>query len=363
MRIPGFPAALPIICPAASLTSTSSILYPLITPAIFHSSCPLPSGLKTTGPPLYPALLCPSTSNHDTVLSYFSPLRIPPFVNGNLVLPCSIKKSMAIPSGKPRNLTLWPTVIPPLPTSIGSDCVNAPLADSTAMSSLPSPIPTTDTFVLRHCSHHIFYFPDIPLAGQMLCSNQILSSVDFDCEPSSDDVPDLQVQHPGHDICIHNLIVVCHDSSSNLEHNYRDDEENGERRHSPHNLIHLGAVPGQITFGISPERACTTLACRRGYSSRGVCKMVLLSVRAVSNLRLGVPPAGARGASAAAGCCAAQPALPGTTCVARHNLRCRAAYGAAWTSTTSLRVSSASRPIDATGKSEPNRLAQLGDMG
>ena len=158
----------------------------------------------------------------------------------------------------------------------------------------------------------------------MLCSNQILSSVDFDCEPSSDDVPDLQVQHPGHDICIHNLIVVCHDSSSNLEHNYRDDEENGERRHSPHNLIHLGAVPGQITFGISPERACTTLACGRGYSSRGACKMVLLSVRAVSNLRLGlgVPPAGARGASAAAGCCAAQPAL----CLAQpalpRSLRC-----------------------------------------
>ena len=107
----------------------------------------------------------------------------------------------------------------------------------------------------------------------MLCSNQILSSVDFDCEPSSDDVPDLQVQHPGHDICIHNLIVVCDDSSSNLEHNYRDDEENGERRHSPHNLIHLGAVPGQITFGISPERACTTLACGSGYSSPGACKM------------------------------------------------------------------------------------------
>ena len=153
----------------------------------------------------------------------------------------------------------------------------------------------------------------------MLCSNQILSSVDFDCEPSSDDVPDLQVQHPGHDICIHNLIVVCHDSSSNLEHNYRDDEENGERRHSPHNLIHLGAVPGQITFGISPERACTTLACGRGYASRGVCKMVLLSVRAVSNLRLGLPERAGRCArrirrSRVLRC--ATCVVPGTTCVA-----------------------------------------------
>ena len=148
MRIPEFPAALPIICPAASLTSTSSILYPLITPAIAQSSYPLPSGLKTTGPPLYPALLCPSTSNHDTVFSYFSPLRIPPFVNGNLVLPCSIKKSMAIPSGKPRNLTLWPTVIPPLPTSISPISVSPVRCFAVIKYCLPStsivnPVPMT----------------------------------------------------------------------------------------------------------------------------------------------------------------------------------------------------------------------------